>query len=122
MVDELVMTQIGALQNCPWTIQKLHPATLDALEHVRIGEVDWSRARRILGYVDGTGGKDGDMYSPKVEAAWGMALLVEYADGHNNDMYHIAEDVSAFLMWTAEPKMMARQRLGLISVVMLLIV
>ena len=47
--------------------------------------------------------------------------LVEYADGHNNDMYHIAEDVSAFLMWTAEPKMMARQRLGLISVVMLMV-
>ena len=47
--------------------------------------------------------------------------LVEYADGHNNDTYHIAEDVSAFLMWTAEPKMMARQRLGLISVVMLMV-
>ena len=47
--------------------------------------------------------------------------LVEYADGHSNDVHHIAEDVSAFLMWTAEPKMMARQRVGLISVGMLIL-
>jgi ubiquinol-cytochrome c reductase cytochrome c1 subunit len=47
--------------------------------------------------------------------------LVEFADGHSNDVHHIAEDVSAFLMWTAEPKMMARQRVGLISVGMLIL-
>jgi ubiquinol-cytochrome c reductase cytochrome c1 subunit len=46
---------------------------------------------------------------------------VEFADGHKNDAHHMAEDVSAFLMWTAEPKMMARQRLGLLSVSMLLL-
>lgn len=44
---------------------------------------------------------------------------VEYADGHPNDMESIAEDVSAFLMWTAEPKMMARKQAGLTGVIFL---
>ena len=45
--------------------------------------------------------------------------LVEYADGHANDTYHISEDVASFLMWTAEPKMMARKQVGFVSVLML---
>lgn len=45
--------------------------------------------------------------------------LVEFADGHANDTYHISEDVAAFLMWTAEPKLMARKQLGFVSVLML---
>ena len=44
---------------------------------------------------------------------------VEYADGHANDLHHVAEDVSAFLMWTAEPKMMDRQFSGLVGFLML---
>ena len=42
--------------------------------------------------------------------------IVEYGDGHANDAHHLAEDVSAFLMWAAEPKMMARKQLGLMGV------
>lgn len=45
--------------------------------------------------------------------------LVEYADGHSADLHHMAEDVSAFLMWTAEPKMMARKQAGLAAVLFL---
>lgn len=45
--------------------------------------------------------------------------LVEYADGHANDLHHLAEDVTAFLMWTAEPKMMARKQAGLTAVIFL---
>ena len=41
---------------------------------------------------------------------------VEYADGHSNDLHHVSKDVSAFLMWTAEPKMMARKQAGFVSV------
>ncbi|MGR3662766.1 MAG: cytochrome c1 [Paracoccaceae bacterium] len=41
---------------------------------------------------------------------------VEYADGHSNDLHHEAEDVAAFLMWTAEPKMMVRKQVGFIGV------
>lgn len=44
---------------------------------------------------------------------------VDFADGHANDLHHIAEDVSAFLMWTAEPKMMARKQAGFVGVVFL---
>ncbi|WP_299780442.1 cytochrome c1 [uncultured Roseobacter sp.] len=44
---------------------------------------------------------------------------VEFADGHENDLHHISEDVSAFLMWTAEPKMMARKQAGFAGVLLL---
>ncbi|MEM8980267.1 MAG: cytochrome c1 [Pseudomonadota bacterium] len=44
---------------------------------------------------------------------------VEYADGAPTDIESIAQDVSAFLMWTAEPKMMARQRAGMTGVIFL---
>jgi ubiquinol-cytochrome c reductase cytochrome c1 subunit len=44
---------------------------------------------------------------------------VEFADGHDNDLHHIAADVSAFLMWTAEPKMMARKQAGVVGVLLL---
>ncbi|PLS23051.1 cytochrome c1 [Neptunicoccus cionae] len=40
---------------------------------------------------------------------------LEYADGHQNDVHHMSEDVAAFLMWAAEPKMMARKWLGFVS-------
>ncbi len=44
---------------------------------------------------------------------------VEYADGHEADIHHEAMDVAAFLMWTAEPKMMARKQAGFAGVVFL---
>lgn len=44
---------------------------------------------------------------------------VEFIDGHSNDLHHMAEDVSAFLMWTAEPKMMARKQAGFVGVLFL---
>ncbi len=47
--------------------------------------------------------------------------LVDFDDGHSNTAHHMAEDVSAFLMWAAEPKMMARQHAGFVSVLLLLL-
>ena len=47
--------------------------------------------------------------------------LVEFADGHANDLHHLSEDVAAFLMWTAEPKMMARKQAGFVGVLFLTI-
>ena len=44
---------------------------------------------------------------------------VEFADGHDTDVHHLAADVSAFLMWTAEPKMMARKQAGFAGVLFL---
>lgn len=46
---------------------------------------------------------------------------VEFADGHSNDLHHMSEDVSAFLMWAAEPKMMARKQAGFVGVLFLTI-
>ena len=46
---------------------------------------------------------------------------VEFADGHANDLHHEAEDVAAFLMWAAEPKLAARKQAGLTGVIFLAI-
>ncbi|MCM2563696.1 cytochrome c1 [Lutimaribacter sp. EGI FJ00015] len=46
---------------------------------------------------------------------------VEYDDGHSNSIHHMAQDVSAFLMWTAEPKMMARKQAGFVAVLFLVV-
>ena len=46
---------------------------------------------------------------------------LEFADGHANDLAHLSEDVSAFLMWTAEPKLIARKQAGFVGVVFLTI-
>lgn len=44
---------------------------------------------------------------------------VTFADGSPNDVDHMAQDVSAFLMWAAEPHMMGRKTVGLIAVLFL---
>ncbi|MDF3414856.1 cytochrome c1 [Sulfitobacter sp. M57] len=44
---------------------------------------------------------------------------VEFVDGHDADLHHLSADVSAFLMWTAEPKMMARKQAGFAGVIFL---
>ena len=46
---------------------------------------------------------------------------VEYADGTVATLDQMSEDVSAFLMWTAEPKMMARKQAGFVGVLFLTI-
>ncbi|WP_163847769.1 cytochrome c1 [Pseudooceanicola aestuarii] len=46
---------------------------------------------------------------------------IEFADGHSNELHHEAEDVAAFLMWAAEPKMMARKHAGFTAVIFLTI-
>ena len=46
---------------------------------------------------------------------------VEFVDGHSTDLEHLAEDVSAFLMWTAEPKLAARKQAGFVGVLFLTI-
>lgn len=63
--------------------------------------------------------------SPKIEGSWiSMAPPlygddVEFIDGHSADLHHLSEDVSAFLMWTAEPKLAARKQAGLTGVILL---
>lgn len=55
--------------------------------------------------------------------AMGPALedgtIAEFADGHDTSLHNLALDVSAFLMWTAEPKMNARKEAGFTAVIFL---
>jgi ubiquinol-cytochrome c reductase cytochrome c1 subunit len=46
---------------------------------------------------------------------------VTYADGHPATVHHMAEDVSSFLMWAAEPKLMDRKNAGFVSVIFLIL-
>ncbi|RMC35490.1 cytochrome c1 [Paracoccus alkanivorans] len=47
--------------------------------------------------------------------------LVTYEDGTPATVDQMARDVSAFLMWTAEPKLMDRKQVGLVSVLFLIV-
>lgn len=47
--------------------------------------------------------------------------LVTYADGTKATVDQMSRDVSAFLMWTAEPNMMARKKSGFIGVIFLIV-
>lgn len=46
---------------------------------------------------------------------------VEFANGASNTLESEAKDVAAFLMWAAEPKMMARKQAGLQAVLFLVV-
>jgi ubiquinol-cytochrome c reductase cytochrome c1 subunit len=47
--------------------------------------------------------------------------LVTYADGTPATADQMAMDVSAFLMWAAEPKLMDRRNAGFVSVIFLVV-
>ena len=46
---------------------------------------------------------------------------VTYEDGTPATVDQMAKDVAAFLMWTAEPKMMDRKQVGFVSVIFLIV-
>jgi ubiquinol-cytochrome c reductase cytochrome c1 subunit len=46
---------------------------------------------------------------------------VTYQDGHEASLDNLSMDVSAYLMWTAEPKMMARKEMGFKAVLLLIL-
>jgi len=46
---------------------------------------------------------------------------VEFADGHDADLHHETQDVAAFLMWAAEPKLDARKEAGFLGVLFLIL-
>jgi len=47
--------------------------------------------------------------------------LITYEDGTPATVDQMASDVAAFLMWTAEPKMMDRKQVGFVSVIFLIV-
>lgn len=71
------------------------------------------------GYPDECKYEDGSHKYPGSWISMGPPLedgLIDFDDGHSNDLHHMSEDVAAFLMWTAEPKMMARKQAGFAGV------
>lgn len=74
------------------------------------------------GYPDECKYEDGSHKYPGSWISMAQPLddgYVEFADGHANDLEHAAQDVAAFLMWTAEPKLAARKQAGLTGVIFL---
>ncbi|MBT0957533.1 cytochrome c1 [Alphaproteobacteria bacterium KMM 3653] len=74
------------------------------------------------GYPEECIDEDGNHMYPGSWISMGQPIYddsVEYADGAPADVEAIAQDVAAFLMWTAEPKMMARKQTGLVGVLFL---
>lgn len=47
--------------------------------------------------------------------------MVEFSDGSPNSVHDLSVDVTAFLVWAAEPKMMARKRAGFTAVILLVV-
>lgn len=74
------------------------------------------------GYPEECKDENGEHKYPGSWIAMGPPLYdeaIEFNDGHANDVEHMAQDVAAFLMWTAEPKMNARKQAGLTGVIFL---
>lgn len=87
-------------------------------------------AEYIAAFVNGFNGEEKEeagtlLYYNTAKAAW-VAMnpvlsddLVTYEDGTPATTEQMGKDVAAFLMWTAEPKMMARKQTGLTAVLFL---
>lgn len=76
------------------------------------------------GYPESCVDEDGHHMVPGSWIAMSQPLYgddVVYADGHSTELEYVAEDVSAFLMWTAEPKLDARKQAGLTGVIFLIL-
>ncbi|ARE40803.1 ubiquinol cytochrome C oxidoreductase, cytochrome C1 subunit [Rhodovulum sp. P5] len=83
----------------------------------------------LLAFTDETKDEAGTLYyeNPVFSTGWSAMPPqlygedVEFADGTPATAEQEAKDVAAFLMWAAEPKLMARKEAGFISVVFLTI-
>lgn len=78
----------------------------------------------VGGYPNECKDEDGNHLYPGSWIAMPQPLMgedVEFADGHSNELHHEAEDVAAFLMWAAEPKLNARKEAGLTGFIFLVV-
>ena len=71
---------------------------------------------------------DGTYYNPYFHAAISLHMppplsdgQVTYSDGSPQTVDQYAKDVSAFLMWTAEPHLMERKRVGFMTFIFLIV-
>ena len=106
-----------------------YPPDMTVLVKARGGGVDYIYSL-LQGYEDPPAGvilDDGVyynkyMYGNKIKMSNQLSdSLVEYSDGTNATVEQMAKDVTTFLMWTAEPHLEARHRMGFKAIVYLII-
>jgi len=105
------------------------PPDLSLMAKARAGGADYLYSL-MVGYEDppeGTELPDGMAYNPYFPGGQ-IAMpspidddAVEYADGTAATKKQLSEDVSAFLMWAAEPKLEDRHRIGLKTMLFLIV-
>ncbi|MDJ0942668.1 MAG: cytochrome c1 [Kiloniellales bacterium] len=107
-----------------------YPPDLSLMTKARKGGADYSYAL-LIGYPEeppaGVELMDGmyyNAYFPGHQIAMPAPLyedLIEYADGTPATVEQMAEDVTAFLMWTAEPNLETRKSMGVTVILFLLV-
>ena len=106
-----------------------YPPDMTVLAKARGGGVDYIYSL-LQGYEDPPVGVTLDdgvyynkyMYGNKIKMSNQLSDgLVEYADGTNASVEQMAKDVSTFLMWTAEPHLESRHRMGFKAIFYLII-
>ena len=106
-----------------------YPPDMSVLAKARSGGVDYIYSV-LLGYEDPPSGVNLDdgvyynkyMYGNNIKMAKPLSDdLIEYSDGTIASEEQMAKDVATFLMWAAEPHLEARHKLGLKSMLYLII-
>ena len=106
-----------------------YPPDMTVLVKARGGGVDYIYSL-LQGYEDPPSGVSLDdgvyynkfMYGNKIKMSNQLSDgLVEYSDGTNATVEQMAKDVTTFLMWTAEPHLETRHRMGFKAIVYLII-
>jgi ubiquinol-cytochrome c reductase cytochrome c1 subunit len=106
-----------------------YPPDMSVLAKARSGGVNYIYSV-LLGYEDPPSGiilEDGVyynkyMYGNNIKMAEPLSEnLVEYSDGTKASKEQMAKDVTTFLMWTAEPHLESRHKMGFRAIVYLII-
>jgi ubiquinol-cytochrome c reductase cytochrome c1 subunit len=100
-------------------IAKANPDGPDYIHALMVGYADEPPAD-----IDLMEGLSYNAFFPGNQIAMAQQLFddaVEYADGTEATRDQLAEDISAFLMWAAEPKMEVRKRTGIKVILFLLV-
>lgn len=106
-----------------------YPLDLSLIAKARAGGPEYLRAL-LIGYQDAPAGVEVgeglqyNAYFPGHQIAMPKPLnedQVTYADGTKASVEQMAHDVSAFLMWAAEPKLEDRKRMGLKVMIFLVV-
>lgn len=119
----LIAKSRGYERRLPWNI-------LDVFTQYQEGGPDYIHAL-LTGFQDAPEGvkvSSGTYYNPYFQAAPSLSMppplsdgQVTYDDGSPETLDQYARDVSAFLMWTAEPKLVARKQMGFRVFIMLIV-